>query len=233
MWHTFAMMRNASGRWQALFAVVPRRLVRLLLYGIASLWGIAGSAGEAQATVLHGLSLEQLCERSPYILRGQVLRTRSLWQGGRIVTAVTLRVDRALAGDRRVGQQVTFYRLGGEVGGIGQRVIGAPRFRVGERVIVFLRANRGRLRINGMFQGKIRVLPAGGGTPARVVPPVSRTVLRGLRRSLRRSLPLAEFEARVRALVRARSGHGSGKRSGNRSGRRSGHRSQGKVRRGP
>lgn len=166
------------------------------------LLGLTDRPPRAEATVLRGLSLEQLCAGSQQILRGTVLETRARWQGGRILTAVTLRVDRALSGTRRAGQRVTFYRLGGEVGGIGQRVIGAARFRPGEQVIVFLRARQGRLRVHGMFQGKLRVIPTAAGKPARVVPPVSRAVLRGHKRALLRPVALSDFEARVRALIR-------------------------------
>ncbi len=191
------MKRNRSG----CLPVVSSSRIAILLGSLCLLLGWAAAPPSAEATVLRGLSLKQLCAGSQQIVRGTVLETRAHWHGGRILTAVTLRVDRALAGDRRSGQRVTFYRLGGEVGGIGQRVIGAARFRPGEQVVVFLRARRGRLRVHGMFQGKLRVIPAAAGKPARVTPPVSRAALRGRKRALVRPVALSDFEARVRALI--------------------------------
>lgn len=185
MWHNLGMLRNF--------------LSCLLLTA-----GVLTGAAPAHATVLRGLSLTQLCDRSSTIVRGRVERTEATWRDGRIYTAVHLRVEATLAGPRSAGQTVTFWRLGGEVGHIGQRVIGAPTFRVGERVIVFLQRFRGRLFVTGMFQGKVRVLPATSTAPTRVAPAISRAAVLGTKRALRRYPALSTFESTVRQLVRTR-----------------------------
>ena len=168
----------------------------------ALLLGLGGVT--ADATVLRGLDLTQLTDASPTILRGRVVTTRGEWKGGRIYTAVTVEVESPLSGTQRTGDRVTFWRLGGVVGNIAQRVLGSPRFRTGERVIVFLHARRGHLFVTGMVQGKVRVLPATASSPTRVAPAHHRLALRGARRVLQRAEPLTAFETRVRQLVRTR-----------------------------
>lgn len=161
-------------------------------------------ARPAGATALQGLDLHGLCDRSPQILRGTVESLTPGWHQGRIMTAVRLRVGRTLSGPSRRGDRVIFYRLGGEVGGIGQRVIGEATFRVGEEVVVFLHPRRGRLYLTGMVQGKMRVLPAQRpGDPRRVVSAVGRFALRGVRHPLAVPTTLADLETRVLARMRA------------------------------
>lgn len=174
----------------------------VILPVLALLLGLGGPP--AHATVLRSLNLTELCDTSPTIVRGRVVQTRSAWRGGRIYTAVTLRVNRSLSGAKRAGDTVTFWRLGGAVGRIAQRVIGAPRFRAGEQVVVFLHTRRGRLFVTGMLQGKVRVLPATNTSPARVTPTVQRVQFQGTRRVLARVMALTTFEAQVTALVRSR-----------------------------
>lgn len=163
-----------------------------------------GSAPGARATVLRGLDLGTLCDRSEHVLRGEVVRLEPAWRGGRIVTAVTLRVAETLAGPRRAGDRVTFWQLGGEVGGVGQRVVGAAQFRRGEQVIVFLHRRAAGLFVTGMVQGKVRVLaPSAPGGEARVVSAVGRFPLRGGAHPLAAPTTLRGFTARVRARIRA------------------------------
>lgn len=171
---------------------------------LAALIVSAGLAAPARATVLVGLTLDALCDRSPLILRGEVVSLAPGWHGGRILTAVTLRVERPLAGRAVRGDRVTFYRLGGEVGGIGQRVIGEATFQKGEQVVVFLQGRSGRLFVTGMLQGKIRLLPAATpGAPRRVVSAARTFSLRGSLRPLPVPTTLPDLETRILARLRA------------------------------
>jgi hypothetical protein len=186
------------------------RKLPLMLGALLISFGLLSPLG---ATVLVGLDLDGLCDRSPHILRGEVVSLTPGWHGGRILTAVTLRVERSLAGPATRGDRVTFYRLGGEVGGIGQRVLGEASFRKGERVIVFLQRVGGRLVVTGMVQGKMRVLDAArpGGT-RRVVSAVGGFALRGGRHPLPVPTTLPDLEARVQARLRATHRPGQGGR---------------------
>lgn len=115
----------------------------------------------ARATVLVPLTLSQLTNRSELVVHGLVTRIESRWAPSkrRIITEVRLSIlpGGLLKGAKRVGSKVTFYRLGGKVGNLEMRVIGAPRFRNKEEVVVFLSRRRNKLFVTGMVQGKLSV----------------------------------------------------------------------------
>ncbi|MFQ5829781.1 MAG: hypothetical protein ACE5JD_11590 [Candidatus Methylomirabilia bacterium] len=70
------------------------------------------------------------------------------------MTRIGVRADEVLKGSV-AGQLVSVHQLGGKVGDIASFVGGAPRFTVGERVLLFLSRRRGgELRVTGLFQGK-------------------------------------------------------------------------------
>lgn len=166
---------------------------------------LLGPGDNAQATVLRGIDLQGLCDQSDHIIRGQVVDLAPQWRAGRIRTAVTLRVAASLFGGAVSGDRVTFWTLGGEVGGIGQRVVGTARFYRGEQVIVFLQRRAGVLVVSGMVQGKVMVLGARApGEPAMVASAVGGFGLSGGAHPLRATTTLAVFESQVLARLRTR-----------------------------
>ncbi len=107
------------------------------------------------ATVLRS-SVEDLARGSEAVVRGRVEGRASRWEGGKIVTDVVIAPREIWRG--AAPARVTVVVPGGQVGGIGQRVAGAPSFSPGEDAVVFLaRAKDGRFRVNGFGQGKYRV----------------------------------------------------------------------------
>lgn len=90
-------------------------------------------------------SLERLVARSDSIVAGEVLDMRSAWTADRreIFTTVTLRPDRRFKGDAR--SLLRFRIPGGTVGDTRLEVTHSPAFAVGERVLVFLIGESGRL----------------------------------------------------------------------------------------
>ncbi|MFH2009745.1 MAG: hypothetical protein ABI333_24335 [bacterium] len=174
-----------------------RRLLAIAL-GITVSFGFSATV---EATVLRSLSLAELCERSPTIVRGTVLRRQSYWANGRILTAVTMQVERSLRGTKRKGALVTFWRLGGRVGRYAQRVLGAPTFRRGERVVVFLKRRAGRLFVTGMVQGRFFI--TGTRASLRVHPTSPGVALLGPRRALRAPVALSVFEKSVQTQLQA------------------------------
>jgi hypothetical protein len=74
------------------------------------------------------------------IARGRVVAVDAQWTDGRrtIETIVTLEPDAYLKG--QPGSTVQFRVPGGSLGRFRNIVVGAPRFAVGQRVIVFLGA---------------------------------------------------------------------------------------------
>jgi hypothetical protein len=124
-------MLHAGSVRPALPRALPGFLVLCLLAG--------GSASfPARAAVVHWLGLEEMTARAEVIVLGKVEEAAGAWsEDGRIiVTRVTASVERAIKGGPRA--RVTFEVPGGSVGDQIMVASGAPVFRVGERVIVFL-----------------------------------------------------------------------------------------------
>ena len=116
---------------------------------------MASPAFAAEATAL---SVEGLTRASDSVVRGQVRKMTSILSedGRRIYTLVDVDVSSTWRGSRLASVQVIVP--GGVVGGIGQRVDGAPAFAGGEEVVVFLnRAEAGGYRVAGLAQGKFSV----------------------------------------------------------------------------
>jgi hypothetical protein len=170
--------------------------------GAFVLWLCASAA----ATVLVPATLAELSREAYVIVRGQVLDTEVVTTGDwkSIETIVTLAPEEALKGP--VGGAVRFRTPGGQVGRYRRMVIGAPEFRVGQRVVVFLNNRGAELPyVIGMTQGVFRLVERNG--QWFVTPPPAlarRTQPQPMTRGdlARRPLLVAEFEREVRALVR-------------------------------
>ena len=95
-------------------------------------------AQDANATVVEGLTLEQMAARSPVIVRATVGSQESRWDEGhrRIQTFTELLVTEVLKGD--VPKSLIVRAPGGVVGNLGADVAGAPRFKSGDDVVLFL-----------------------------------------------------------------------------------------------
>ena len=147
-------------------------------------------AGRAAATVLVPMSDEALVASSDAIVVGRVggITTVAL-EGARVVTRITLAVERALKG-AAAGGSLVVTEDGGRIGRSAVVVFGAPEYTTGERVLAFLRRRAdGSLETNGLALGKYALADAGGVTLARrAVPSVDER-------------PLAAFVGRVAALA--------------------------------
>jgi hypothetical protein len=112
----------------------------------------------ARASSMVRMDLEALGNGAEHILVGTVEKKESrLSPGGEtIVTDVTLDVERSLAGGP-VGDRFVVRHLGGEVGGLGQRIYGEASYQPGERVLVFTVGRSGAQFALGMAQGVFHV----------------------------------------------------------------------------
>ncbi len=124
---------------------------------------VALLAADASATVMLRATLEELAKESDLVLRAEVVSTEGLptSDGKRIFTRVVLAAGEAYKGTPP--PKVVVHVPGGSYGGYGQLVHGAPRFEVGEEVVVFLVKQAGSgdgtiYRVNGMAQGKLSVV---------------------------------------------------------------------------
>jgi hypothetical protein len=99
--------------------------------------------GNAQATTVIAPTFDELVSRAELILQGTVTNVQCQWvgEGGQrhITTQVTLRVEDAMKG--APGASYTITMLGGTVGDTTMAVSDSPKFRVGDRDILFVEHN--------------------------------------------------------------------------------------------
>ncbi len=159
------------------------------------------------ATTVEELSFDEVVARSAAIVHGKVVGSRTSWDPERVAiwTHYDIQVRAALKGGP--GSILTISEPGGEVDGKHMQIAGAPRYQIGEEVVVFAAETPiGYLRTCGWGQGKFQVLPAAGAASGRVVqraPLTVRTLSTGGERAVSPDdgRDLAAFLARVRALV--------------------------------
>ena len=113
-----------------------------------------------QATTVIPPSFDELVEHAQVIFQGTVTDTQSQWagEGGnrRIVTYVTFKVDEAIKGEP--GASYTLRMLGGTVDGQTMEVTDSPKFKVGDRDIVFVENNGSQfIPLVGIMHGRYRV----------------------------------------------------------------------------
>lgn len=124
---------------------------------------LSSSAG---ASVSRALSLADLVSKAEYIVVARAGQRHSRWHanGKLIVTDVDLRIERALKGDTRPGEEIIATVLGGAVDGLGMQVPGEANFETDALAVVFLYTSlpSADLRVVGMSQGVLPVRRQGG-----------------------------------------------------------------------
>lgn len=178
---------------------------------IAGVLGLAAlvAAGTARATVLVPANLTNLTRAAHVIVHGRVVSVQPQWADGRrgVETIVRLQASDYLKGD--FGNEILIRVPGGELGRYRSVLPGAPTFREGDEVVLFLGASPPSLPyVLGLSQGVFRLVqdPATGMTV--VTPPplvASRTrALRVQRGDPQRRPPtLEQFARQVRLIVAA------------------------------
>jgi hypothetical protein len=160
------------------------------------------------ATVIVPIEFRELVTIAPVIVHGRVVDVRSEWVDGRraIETFVTIQADEYLKGN--LGETVILRVPGGQMGRYRTVFVGAPEFRDGDEVVLFLKhAGPSYAYIIGLSQGAFRVVAdartgrrmvttpivmgKGGAEPERVV--------RG--DVTRRPLPIEAFRDAVRQVM--------------------------------
>ena len=130
-----------------------RRLFRALIFGImASLVAVP-----ALATTVIALDLETLSRRASLIVVATPLSARAEPARAMIVTRVVLRIERVVAGRAPLGDELDLLIPGGEYGGVGVRVAGAPRLSPGRRYLLFLQHRGAVWTVLGMSQGALPI----------------------------------------------------------------------------
>jgi hypothetical protein len=119
-----------------------------------------GLVQPAEATSVVPISEEALAEDAAVIVIGYVtaIQAHHDRNGDRIRTHITISVADVLKGEASV-REITLRQPGGSVGDVHSWLAGSPRFAVGEKVLLFLREDRGRaLRVAHLYQGKFTVV---------------------------------------------------------------------------
>jgi hypothetical protein len=168
---------------------------------------LLAAAAPAVATVLVPAGFGELAREALTIVHGRVVDVRSEWVDGRkrIETVVTLDVQAALKG--QPGRTVSVRVPGGDMGRYRSIVIGAPRFREGEEVVLFLGGRAPAIpHLLGLSQGVYRVMREPGTGRALVTPPAIAAQAGVVPRGdvSRRPLTMGEFAQQVAAAVGAR-----------------------------
>jgi hypothetical protein len=132
-------------------------LKKLLLFSL-----LVAMAVPAGATSMPPVDLGTLADRAELIFVGTVISTESVptKQGDYAFTYVTFDIDQALKGISRSGKTITLRFAGGQAGADLYEVHGAPKFAVGGKHLLFVRANdRSLVPLVGWFQGKLDIVP--------------------------------------------------------------------------
>ena len=129
---------------------------RLLTLAGCALLAVAS----ARATTVIPPTFDELVGQAETIFQGTVTDVKSEWagEGGqrRIVSYVTFQVDDALKG--APGTSYTIRMLGGTVDGQTMEVSDSPKFKVGDRDIVFVENNGSQfIPLVGIMHGRYRV----------------------------------------------------------------------------
>jgi hypothetical protein len=114
----------------------------------------------ALATTVIPPSFDDLVGRAEMIFQGTVTDVRSEWTGEgaqrHIMSYVTVKVEEAIKGNP--GTSVTLRMLGGTVGAETMEVSDAPKFKVGDRDILFVENNGTQfVPLVGIMHGRFRV----------------------------------------------------------------------------
>jgi hypothetical protein len=169
------------------------------------------SVSTARATVLVPSTLTELVRDARVIVVGRVVEVRAQWAEGRrrVESVVVVEANGYLKGD--YGPRLAFKVPGGEIGRYRSVTVGAPVFRDGDEVVLFLDAEGPALpHLVGFSQGVLRLVrDAGTGRAMVLAPPrdaagtAAQPVARG--DASRRAVAIDAFAATVRAMVAATS----------------------------
>lgn len=161
------------------------------------------------ATVLVPAEFHEIVNGSQVIVHGRVVDVRSDWTGDRfrIETMVTLEAGAYFKGGP--GERVTFRVPGGTLGRYRSLMVGAPEFRVGDEVVMFLKSEGPAVpNVFGLSQGVFRIRRELRSGRRVVVPPAlmaTSDAPQAVRRGAadRRPVPLDTFRTQVQAAMKA------------------------------
>jgi hypothetical protein len=166
-------------------------------------------ARTGSATTAIMLSNEELITSSRVILLGEVVSTKAQWDLNHynINTYVKVKISRTLKGQLQ-NEHIVFKQLGGNVGEDSTVIFGAPEYKTGQRVLLFLdTAHDGTLRVTQLFQGKYDVIDNPRTGAARVERNVDKGAINLLGategQDITNSATLSRFTKKIKQVLRA------------------------------
>lgn len=131
------------------------------------LLGIALALASVRATTVIPPTFDQLVSDAELIFEGTVTDVRSQWAGvgdeRHIMTLVTCQIEDAIKG--APGKSYIVQMLGGTVDGETMEVADVPRFKVGDRDILFVEHNGAQfMPLVGIMHGRFHVQTDAGGS---------------------------------------------------------------------
>ncbi len=129
-----------------------KHLLPLILIGIALI--------RVSATTVIPPTFEQLVQQAEFIFQGTVTNTQSVWVGEgaqrHIETYVTFQVEDNVKG--QAGSSYTIEMLGGTVGDETLEIVDTPKFKAGDRDILFVEHNNDQfVPLVGIGYGRFHV----------------------------------------------------------------------------
>ncbi len=181
----------------------------VLFRGIAVfiLVSLSLSPTPVSSTLLGKQSDERLAKRAPLVVLGNATEAHSEWIDRRLVTLVKVQVSEILKGQQE--GDVTVIVPGGidtsRPMPIAQTVDGAPEFKIGERVLLFLKPvpeMPGRFLLVGSSQGKLTIKKGPAGLLAhRNLSGVQLYDGKGIQPGVSQTIPLRELRKIVQQVV--------------------------------
>src|ERR1700674_516673 len=136
--------------------LAPMKTLRSFLLMSCAVLAIAS----ARATTVIPPTFDQLVGDAELIFQGTVTDVRSQWIGEgaerAVVSFITFQIEDTLKGNP--GSSYTIRMLGGTIGGKTWEVTDAPRFKVGDRDILFVEHNNSQfVPLVGIMHGRFHV----------------------------------------------------------------------------
>jgi len=187
-------------------SMIVRRKSQLAL---AAAWFVLAllAAFAADATTIARMSLAQMAQAAPLIVRARCAGNSVAFDAGEIWTFTSFQVEETWRGE--ASSQIVVRLLGGTMRNITSHVSGVPRFRPGEDVVLFLEPTaRGDFSVLSWEQGTFRISSDAAGVQAYVTqdtasfatfdPATRRFQATGIRH-----MPLESFHAQVAAAIQS------------------------------
>ena len=115
--------------------MIRQRLFFFMVVPVAFLW-----AGLCHATQIVPSTLDYMTDFSDTIIIGHVTSKDSYWDNKKIYTSIILEVDQFVKNNNgETSSSIELKIPGGKVGDIGLEVDQAPIFKIGEKVMLFLK----------------------------------------------------------------------------------------------